>query len=89
MHHFSEQSTDLHVNIRFHHSTLCFGSKLWSNSSDLAVNMLGICPLEKKKRVEKNKKTNANTCRVPEKRNLHLSLMVKVKKGDEGHLEGL
>ena len=49
--------------------------------------MLGICPPEKKKRVEKNKQTNAN--RVPEKRNPHFSLTVEVKKGDECRLEGL
>ena len=49
--------------------------------------MLGICPPEKKKRMEKNKRTNAN--RVPEKRNPHFSLTVEVKKGDECRLEGL
>lgn len=49
--------------------------------------MLGTCPPEKKKRVEKNKRTNAN--RVPEMRNPHFSLTVEVKKGDEGPLEGL
>ena len=37
--------------------------------------------------MEKNKRTNAK--RVPEMQNLHFSLTVEVKKGDEGRLEGL
>ena len=49
--------------------------------------MLGNCPPEKKRRIEKNKRTNAN--RDPEKRNPHFSLTVEVKRGHEGRLEGL
>ena len=49
--------------------------------------MLGICPPEKKKQVEKDKQMNVNT--VPKKQNPHFSLTVEVKKGDEGYWEGL
>ena len=49
--------------------------------------MLSSCPPEKKKRVEKNKRTNAK--RDPEKRNPHFSLTVEVKRGDEGRLSAL
>ena len=49
--------------------------------------MLSSCPPEKKKRVEKNKRTNAK--RDPEKRNPHFSLTVEVKRGDKGRLSAL
>jgi len=49
--------------------------------------MLGSCPPEKKKRMEKNKRTNAQG--FPEKRNPHFSLTVEVMREDEGRLESL
>ena len=49
--------------------------------------MLGSCPPEKKRRIEKNKRTNAN--RDPSKRNPHFSVTVEVAMGDESRLEGL
>ena len=49
--------------------------------------MLGSCPPEKKQRIEKNKRTNAN--RDPSKRNPHFSVTVEVAMGDESRLEGL
>ena len=49
--------------------------------------MLGSCPPEKKKRMERNKRTNAQ--RDPEKRNRHFSFTVEVKREDESRLESL
>ena len=49
--------------------------------------MIGVCPPEKKKRMEKNKRTNAN--RDPEQRNKHYSMNVEVRKGEEGRLASL
>ena len=49
--------------------------------------MLGSCPPEKKKRMEKNKWTSAQRDRA--KQNLHFSLTVEVKREDEGRLESL
>ena len=49
--------------------------------------MLTTCSPEKKSKMERNKRTNAN--RDPGKRNPHFSLTVEVKLGDESRLEGL
>jgi len=49
--------------------------------------MLTVCPPEKKMKIERNKRTNAN--RDPEKRNPHFSLTVEVKREDEARLQRL
>lgn len=49
--------------------------------------MLTVCPPEKKMKIERNKRTNAN--RDPEKRNPHFSLTVEVKREDEACLQTL
>ena len=49
--------------------------------------MLTVGPPEKKTKMERNKRTNAN--RDPEKRNPHFSLTVEVKRDDEARLQRL
>ena len=49
--------------------------------------MLTAGPPEKKTKMERNKRTNAN--RDPEKRNPHFSLTVEVKRDDEARLQSL
>ena len=49
--------------------------------------MLTVGPPEKKTKMERNKRTNAN--RDPEKRNPHFSLTVEVKRDDEARLQSL
>ena len=49
--------------------------------------MLTVGPPEKKTKIERNKRTNAN--RDPEKRNPHFSLTVEVKREDETRLQSL
>ena len=49
--------------------------------------MLTVCPPEKKKKMERNKRTNAT--RVAEEQNPHYSLTVEVKKEDKHRLESL
>lgn len=49
--------------------------------------MLTVGPPEKKTKIERNKRTNAN--RDPEKRNPHFSLTVEVKREDEARLQRL
>ena len=49
--------------------------------------MLMVGPPEKKTKIERNKRTNAN--RDPEKRNPHFSLTVEVKREDEARLQSL
>jgi len=50
-----------------------------------AIKILTICPPEKKTKIERNKRTNAN--RDPEKRNSHFSLTVEVKRENEARLQ--
>ena len=49
--------------------------------------MLTVGPPEKKTKMERNKRTNAN--RDPEKRNPHFSLTVEVKRDDDARLQSL
>ena len=49
--------------------------------------MLTVGPPEKKTKMDRNKRTNAN--RDPEKRNPHFSLTVEVKRDDEARLQSL
>ena len=62
----------------------CFQKEILSGCK---IEMLGSCPPEKKKKIEKNKRTNAN--RDPDKRNPHFSLTVEVKKEEEDRLENI